>query len=44
VARNEPKSQLDPLLDAITKGKARSAPIAVFVLAVIAILVLLAQR
>jgi pSer/pThr/pTyr-binding forkhead associated (FHA) protein len=36
--------ELDPLLDVNVKGKARLAPLAVFVLVVLAVLIFLAQR
>jgi pSer/pThr/pTyr-binding forkhead associated (FHA) protein len=35
---------LDPLLDVVTKGKAKTAPLAIFVLVVIAVLIYLATR
>lgn len=40
----EVETELDPLLDVVTKGKAATAPIAIFVITVIAIVILLATR
>jgi Inner membrane component of T3SS, cytoplasmic domain len=43
-AVREPPSPLDPLLDSRTKAKARTAALALFVLAALAVLVFLATR